>query len=173
MRLTSLLLFLTLIASCHTAIAQTSVTAIALFKDRAMLSVDGQKAKIVRAGSSHKGVKLISSNTSEAVIEVDGQRETLTLNGTATVTDQLGSFDPVTEALVEMRVNEFGFFENRGTVNGRSINFLVDTGASLVVMNSIQADAIGLDYKQGQPGFATTASGNAPMGLSLKYLCLV
>ncbi len=152
-----------LIFTMPSAQAQTSVTAIALFKDRAMLSVDGQKAKIVRAGNTHKGVKLISSNTSEAVIEVNGQQDTLVLNGTTTVTDQLGSFDPALKPEVTIRVNEAGFFESRGAVNGKSINFLVDTGANIVVMNSIQADAIGLDYQSGQRSLASTASGNAPM----------
>lgn len=128
-----------------------------------MLSIDGQKAKIVRAGTQYKDVKLISSDTSEAVIEVNGQRETLTLNGSTVVTDQLGSFSQTAEPMVKIRVNEFGFFESRGTINGRGIRFLVDTGASLVVLNSQQADAIGLEYKNGVKGTASTASGLAPM----------
>lgn len=61
--------------------AAKSVTAVALFKDRAMISVDGSKAKIVKAGASYKGVTLINSTTSEAVIEVDGKRDLLTLEG--------------------------------------------------------------------------------------------
>lgn len=140
-----------------------SVTAIALFKDRAMLSVDGKKAKIIKAGSQYLGVKLISSNTDEAVIEVDGTQEVLTLNGTTVVSGELGAFGKTTNAVVEMRVSSAGFFESDGTINGRSINFLVDTGASVVVLNSLQANAIGLKYLDGQRGFASTASGTAPM----------
>ena len=48
-------------------------------------------------------------------------------------------------------------------MNGRSITFLVDTGASLVVLSSEQASSIGLSYKEGTIGYASTASGNAPM----------
>jgi len=145
------------------AVAQTSVTAIALFKDRAMLSIDGEKAKIVRSGNEYKGIKLISSNTSEAVIEINGKREVLMLNGSTTISDELGSFSQNSRTVVELREGETGFFETQGTVNGRRINFLVDTGANLVVMSSNQANAIGLEYLQGSRTFASTASGNAVM----------
>lgn len=145
-------------------LAQTSVTAIALFNDRAMLSVDGKKAKIIRAGKTYLGVKLIRSNTSEAIVEVNGKKKTLVLNSTATLSDELGSFEPTaTKPVVKIRVDPMGFFQNSGTVNGKSINFLVDTGASLVVLSSSQAEAIGLDYLDGILGVASTASGNAPM----------
>lgn len=152
-----------LLSVSHAAVAQTSVTAIALFKDRAMLSIDGQKAKIVRAGQEYKGVKLISSNTSEAVIEVSGKREVLVLNSSTVVSDQLGSFSPRAEAVVTMRVNQLGFFESSGSINGKRLNFLVDTGANIVVLNSVDANRIGLDYEQGDRGVASTASGTAAM----------
>ena len=139
-----------------------SVAAIALFKDRAMISVDGTKAKIVRAGSTYKGVKLISSNTSEAVIELAGQRRTLKLNSTARVGAALSK--PVTKASsIVLYEDERGFFQSTGQINGRSVVFLVDTGANLVVFNSRVADRLGIDYRSGQRGFASTASGRAPM----------
>lgn len=140
-----------------------SVTAIALFNDRAMLSVDGTKAKIVKAGSSYKGVKLISSNTSEAVIEVAGERQNLRLNGTATLATSLGASRNSLPSSVTLYVNDNGFFETNAQVNGRNIKFLIDTGANIVVLNSIDANRLGVAYKQGRRGFASTASGRAPM----------
>jgi len=140
-----------------------SVAAIALFKDRAMLSVDGTKAKIVRAGSSYRGVKVISSNTSEAVVEIDGVRKTLTLNSTAVLGTALGTAPSSKATSVVLYENDVGFFESEGQVNGRSIRFLVDTGANLVVFNSRHASRLGLDYLSGDKGYASTASGRAPM----------
>ncbi len=57
----------------------------------------------------------------------------------------------------------------------------MDTGANLVVLSGDQANAIGVDYLRGQKGFASTASGQAPMylieldnisfsGISLRYI---
>ncbi len=154
---------LVLLSSPMPALSQTSVTAIALFKDRAMLSVNGEKAKIIRTGNQLKGVKLISSNTSEAVIEMNGKRQVLTLNSSATVSDELGSFDPSVQAVVEIRVNRFGFFESKGSVNGKRVDFLVDTGANIVVLSSADANRIGFEYKDGVRSLASTASGTAPM----------
>ena len=161
MKLSALLLLLVVMS----ANAATKVQAVALFKDRAMLSVNGQKAKIIRAGSSYRGVKLISSDTSKAVIEVDGQRTTLKLNGATSILNKPLVSKPAQSYVDEVRlyVDENGFFQSGGRINGRSINFLVDTGANIVVINSVEANKIGLDYKQGVKSEASTASGVAPM----------
>ena len=153
--------FISLIVAT-TANAKT-VAAIALFKDRAMLSIDGKKAKIVRAGTTYQGVKVISSNTSEAIIEVDGTRKTLKLNGTAVLNSSLGSRPSSAVTSVVLYENDIGFFESTGQVNGRPVNFLVDTGANLVVFNSNDANRLGLDFYSGEKSFASTASGVAPM----------
>lgn len=148
----------------NTAWASKSVQLIALFNEKAMFSVDNGKPKVVRAGSSYQGVTLISSNTKEAVIEFDGRREVLKANGSVTLTS---SFKPETPSryknTVELRVNEAGFFESDGAINGKSIRFLVDTGANIVVLNSHDAKRVGLNYLEGERTSATTASGAAPM----------
>ena len=149
-----------------TSVSAASVKAIALFENRAMLSVDGGKAKIVRAGKSLSGVKLISSNTSEAVVEVNGKRKTLKLNSSLVLDEPLGN--KVSSSYVnsvQLVVDEQGFFRGKGAVNGKGLEFLVDTGANLVVLNSNEADRVGLDYKSGIKSTAQTASGVAPMYL--------
>jgi aspartyl protease family protein len=150
----------------ESAYAATSVKAIALFSERAMLTVDGSKAKIVRVGTTHLGVKVISSNTSEAVVEINGQRQTLTLNGSVILSKSLAVSPPKSYfATVQMVVDNLGFFRGNGAVNGRDLEFLVDTGANLVVLSSADADEIGLEYRSGTRTSASTAAGNAPMYL--------
>jgi len=161
MRLVIAALFMSLMMVSQ--IEAKTVAAVALFKDRAMLSVDGKKAKIVRAGTSYQGVKVISSSTSEAVIEIDGTRKTLKLNSTTILGTSLGARSNTTVTSVVLYENEVGFFESDGQVNGRSIKFLIDTGANLVVFSSSDAQRLGLDYESGEKGVASTASGVAPM----------
>jgi len=139
------------------------VTAVALFEGRAMLAVDDNRAKIIKAGTSYKGVKLLRSNTSEAVIEVEGERQTLRLNGTATLSNSLGASRNSLPSSVTLYENDKGFFETEGQINGGSIRFLVDTGANIVVLNSGDAERLNIDYKKGIRNIATTASGEAPM----------
>ncbi len=47
-----------------------------------------------------------------------------------------------------------------GNINGRSVRFLVDTGASAIAMNAEQAKHLGIRYdKVGVRGSVSTASG--------------
>ena len=146
--------------------AQTSVQVIALFKDRAMLSVNGTRAKIIKNGQVYKGVKLIESNTEQAVIEIAGQRETVELNSGLVLSRSLGTKSSAgTKKSTQVFADNRGFFRSNGAINGQSLEFLVDTGANLVVLSGDHADSINLDYQDGTPTYATTASGNAPMFL--------
>ena len=140
-----------------------SVTAIALFKDRLMLSVDGGKAKIVSAGSTHEGVKVLSSNTDQAIVEVNGQREVLTLNSTVAISSELGVASSGIGGFINLTKKRDGHFHAVGQVNGRTVNFLIDTGASIVVLSSQDANRIGLEYQHGTLATASTASGDSPM----------
>lgn len=155
-----------LLVSTHSALAVQSVTAIALFNDRAMLSLDGKKARIYKVGQRIDNFVLVSSDTSSAIIEIDGRRQPLSLNSGTILTKSLGAqVNRVGPARLELTVNRDGFFEVDGEVEGESLNFLVDTGANLVVLSSDAADSIDLDYSEGVRTIAATASGNSPMFL--------
>ncbi|MBX2849512.1 MAG: TIGR02281 family clan AA aspartic protease [Acidiferrobacterales bacterium] len=142
--------------------AETAVQTIALFDGKAMLSVNGKKAKIIKTGESYEGVRLISSNTDQAVIEVDGERQTLGLNSAIVLTDSLGTKVAPKETS-QIWADANGFFRAPGSINGAPLEFLVDTGANLVVLSGDHADRIGLEYRDGVRTYAATASGTSPM----------
>ncbi len=53
-----------------------------------------------------------------------------------------------------------GSFRSPGWVNGRPVDFLIDTGASGVAMSQVEADRLGIRYRMdGQPIVVSTASG--------------
>ena len=57
-------------------------------------------------------------------------------------------------------VNSAGMYMTFGNINGRSVRFLVDTGASAIAMNTEQAKQLGIRYdKVGIPAGVSTASG--------------
>ena len=144
--------------------AKTSIQAIALFNNKAMLSVNGAKAKVLAVGEVYKGVELISSNTDHAVVKVDGKQQTLILDGSVVLTGELGdNSPPPSQDFAQIFSDGTGFFRSSGTLNGRSLQFLVDTGANIVVLSSRHANRVDLEYKNGVKGYATTASGVAPM----------
>ena len=49
----------------------------------------------------------------------------------------------------------------RGGINSQSVEFLVDTGASVVAMSEVHASTLGLNYEHAQKGHVQTAQGNA------------
>ncbi len=127
-----------------------------LFKDRAMVEIDG-KAYLLTPGKTLKnGVKLISANSREAVIEVDGKVATYHLGGRIESTYS----SPQARGRIEIWPDGMGMYTVTGSINGFPLTFLVDTGATLVAMNETQARRLGLDYKlSGVEGMSSTASG--------------
>lgn len=50
-----------------------------------------------------------------------------------------------------------------GMINGTSVKFLVDTGATMVSLGASDARRLGIDTSKGQRGMSSTANGMAPM----------
>ena len=54
-----------------------------------------------------------------------------------------------------------GHFVTTGSINGATVTFLVDTGATMVSMGITDARRIGLNYLAGERGMSRTANGAA------------
>ena len=137
--------------------AVESVQVLGLFKDRAVVLL-GDRQRVLRPGeTSPEGVKLVSANAREAVLEVDGQRATYRL-GSRISTRFAGADER--ETSVRVWPGEDGTYTVAGSIDGFPVTLLIDTGASKVAMNGAQAKRLGIDYRKiGKPSFAATASG--------------
>lgn len=137
--------------------AAARVEAQALMKNSAILRID-QEQRLLRTGQrSPEGVLLVSASPREAVVEVDGRRSTLNLSNRIA-----GAFAEPDQSEVQIPRNNLHQYITTATINGRSQQVLVDTGANSVALNSIDADRLGLDYlKRGTPTMINTASGVA------------
>ena len=126
-----------------------------LFKDKAIITING-KQKVLSVGVPNAGVTLISANSEEAVIEVNNEKMHYKLGGHIG-----GDFKgPVGGNTVAIAPDRMGMYHVNGSINNFQTEFLVDTGATLVAMNSAHAKRFNLDYKgTGQPSKAETASG--------------
>jgi aspartyl protease family protein len=152
------LVLLALIASVPCAIALEKIVVLGLFKDKAIVEIDGRKRSLTAGVMSPEGVKLIAANSSEALIEVNGKR------GTYTLGTHIGSaYAPVSpQVTVQIWPDATGMYTIDGSINQFPVKFLVDTGASTVAMNRHQAKRLGLDYKlDSAERAASTASGIA------------
>jgi aspartyl protease family protein len=141
------------------ACAQT-VSLQGMLGSRALLIVDGAAPRGVAAGETHKGVKVISTFGDNAVVEVNGQRHSLRV-GDAPASVGGGAGGPRGNKIV-LTAGSNGHFLAQGTINGRAVQFMVDTGASVIGLGASEAERLGINYKAGQQVRMNTANGVAP-----------
>jgi len=134
----------------------TSVGVVGLFRDKAMISIDGSAPRLIAAGQTVQGVKLLSANSDSAVFEIDGKQRTLAMG--QSFASKPGSGKPT----VTLSADPSGHFIAQGTINGASVLFLLDTGASSVTLPASEASRMRIDYKAGQMMAASTANGVIP-----------
>jgi aspartyl protease family protein len=149
---------LLLLISVEQAFAVDRIVVEALFTDKAMVNIDGVRRLLKLNQPSPEGVLLISASSREAVIEVDGERRSYSLGGHITT-----RFSKPESMTAKVWKNQAGAYTTVGTINGRTVNFLVDTGATAVSMHANQAKRLGISYRlEGNPIYVNTASGTAP-----------
>ncbi|MFC5605674.1 TIGR02281 family clan AA aspartic protease [Variovorax soli] len=125
--------------------------------NRAILIVDGAAPRTVAAGEKLGSVKVVSVQGDQAVVEVGGQRTTLRMDQPASVGG--GGGGGANGSRIVLPAGSGGHFMTAGAINGRSVNFMVDTGATLVSISAADALRIGLDYKKSSPVQINTANG--------------
>ena len=127
---------------------------------KALVTIDAAAPRFLSPGQAHQGVRVVSLQQDAAVIEVDGRRQTLRV-GDAPVSLG-GSAGPATGAQrVVLTADGQGHFTPAGQINGRTVQFMVDTGASQVILGEAEAQRINLDFRRGQRVQVSTANGQA------------
>ena len=147
-----------LLALCAPAWA-VDVSVVALFPGKAMLVVDKGKPRTLRAGETYAGVTLISSTSEEAIVSINGKQQRLHIGEGAYSALSVQS----ERATVVLASDRNGHFVSSGSINGASVRFLVDTGATMVAMNVDEARRAGVNYLAGERGYSQTANGVTPI----------
>ena len=150
-----LLAFFLFSAQCADA---ADINVLALTAGKAVLVIDGGKPRTLAVGQmTSEKIKLISATSQAAVVEVAGQRRTLTLGQSISLGPALSGSQRVT-----LTADARGHFFTTATVNGISLRFLVDTGASVVTLSTADAKRAGISYLSGTKGYLQTANGVVP-----------
>ena len=138
------------------AMAQSNVRVVGLFPNAAVLSIDGQRTLVKAGQTGPQGVKVISADSRSAVLSIDGVHSTHTLSRDY----GSGGFATPEKRRLTISKGAAGHYWVTGSVNGNTVPFMVDTGASTIAMNAEQARRLGLDFKNtGTPVTVSTASG--------------
>jgi len=137
--------------------AKMQIEVQALMPGMVVLNVNQQRVTLKQGEANEQGLRLISADTAAAVIEVNGVAQRFTMG--SAVSTQFIQPRQLTEQIM---ADDRGMFRAHGSINGQSVRFLVDTGASSVAMSATDARRLGIQYRlDGIPVTANTASGLA------------
>ncbi len=104
---------------------------------------------------------MLSLAGDSAVVEIGGRKTTLRLGegavGSASAPrEEAGSV----AGRAVLQSDGRGHFVAQGSINGKAVTMMVDTGASVTVLPANEAKRRGIDYRsRGTPGAASTANG--------------
>ena len=158
MRQVRVMLLLAMLALAGGAAAQ-SVSLQGMLGSRALLVVDGGEPRGVAPGDSWQGVKVLSTSGDQAVVEIKGKRQTLRIGDSQV---SIGAPGPGSRSRIVLTAGSGGHFLTAGTINGRAVQFMVDTGATVISLTVSDAERFGVDYKNGQQVRMQTANGVVP-----------
>ncbi len=137
------------------ALAQQAAL-VGVLGSKALFVIDGKAPRTMGAGDSVGGVKVISVSGDSAVVESNGSRITLRLGDTPV---HVGTNAGGKQKLV-LRADARGHFVNSGLINGKVMQYMVDTGATLVALSQSDAQRMGVKFEDGQKVMIGTGNGN-------------
>ena len=120
----------------------------------AVIAIDGGEPKTVKVGQAWSGVRVVAVEKTRATIEFEGSQRVLQLGQ-----HYRGAPTSDTRQSVTLAADARGHFFADAIVNGQPIRFVVDTGASVVVLSGADAARLGLDYRKGTAANMQTANG--------------
>jgi len=134
------------------------INVIGIFGSKATLMVDGGKPRTLAVGdTTPEKIKLLSIAADRVVVEIDGRRETLHM-GNQRISNARA--DSGTQRVV-LSGDAKGHFLTTAIVNGVSLRFLVDTGASSVTISADDARRANVSYSPAERVIMQTANGPA------------
>lgn len=143
------------VSAAAVAAPDVRIQVVGLFKNAAVVKLNGQQALLKLNKPGPMGVTLVEADSKSAVIRVNGESQRYVLG--RSIGTQYKKHKP-SEVVVQR--NDYGQYITSGSVNGQRVTFLVDTGATTLAMNENTAKRVGIDYQlNGQEGQAMTAGG--------------
>ena len=130
------------------------VQVVGLFKDTAVVYIKGKQRMLKVGQTSPEGVELIATSRNAAVLRVNGDEHHLALSRAVT-----GGYEKRQSLSHSVAINQAGQYFTSGSINGQPVRFLVDTGATSVALNTLEARRLGIAFAQGELGQVGTAGG--------------
>ena len=159
-RLRRMGLMLSVAVASSSALGQ-SVALTGVLGSKALLVIDGSAPKALAVNESHKEVRLLQISGDSAVVDIKGQRQTVHLGAAPVSVGSRGGIGGAARSgRLVLIADSRGHFVDRGYINGKTMQYMVDTGASLIGIGQADAERMGLPFQKGIPVMVRTANGN-------------
>lgn len=131
--------------------------------------INGTQSVLSVGKTRAEALTLLSLDSKKAVFEWQGQRferhlsQQISTNYSALSEKERKKISEIggNNEVARIKRGASGHFLTQGQINGKPVEFLVDTGASSVAMSEKEADRLALNWHKGKPLTAKTASGDA------------
>ncbi len=155
MKRTDFMAWLGVLLTLPAAAFATDLNVVGLFSNKALVSIDGSPPRTMTVGQrTADGVTLVAVDHDGATFEIDGKRRTLKLSQHYAATG--GGSTSAT-----LKADDRGHFTTDGQINGGTLRFMVDTGATMVALPAVEARRLGINYLDAPRGLVQTAAGQA------------
>ncbi|MCP5229012.1 MAG: TIGR02281 family clan AA aspartic protease [Candidatus Accumulibacter sp.] len=142
-----------------TAVHGVDVGLAGVFPGKALLTIDGGAPRTVAVGArTAEGVRVLAVDSETATIESEGKKRILRVGQNVVSRPSAQS-----SGIAVLTADGSGHFITTGNINGTTVRFLVDTGATMISLGASDARRIGIDASKGQRGTVNTANGQAPV----------
>ena len=132
----------------------TDVVLVGRIGGKAIVVIDNGAPRTLLPGQkTAEGVTLLAIDKNAASFEIDGKKRLLRIGQQVYTAPKRG------KPSVTLQADARGQFIALGSINGRSVRFLVDTGATVIALPPAEAQRLGIDYLRGQRGRMQTANG--------------
>src|SRR5262245_55631017 len=130
----------------------TDVNVVDLFGNKAVVSIDGDAPRTMSVKQrSPKGIALVAVDRETATFEIDGKRRALEMR------QAYASPATARDGSITLKTNERGHFLTDDQVNGGTVRFPIDTGATMIALPAAEARRIGVNYLGGERRTVQTA----------------
>ena len=142
----ALIVMIAILFVAETVAAQPQITFIGKRHTKALFKIDGKKYRLRPGEKTPNGIELISVNKDEAVILI-GDTKFRYAKGSSWG-----------RSLSARLMRSGGHFFAQGTINKRPVIFLIDTGATSVVLSKKHARRLDIRYRKSNPVKIQTAT---------------
>jgi aspartyl protease family protein len=150
-------------------VAAAEISLLLLSPDKAILLIGDQRRMLSPGDTSPEGVALVAIENDTATVRIGDATQRLRLarsmgSTAAPAAGAAGTGKPEHRVYIDSS----GMYRTAGSVNGFPVSFIVDTGASTVVLNAREARRLGLDYRMDSKIVAVTTASGVERGYLVK-----